>query len=364
MNLDKFIKNLLGMDSQQFSQAALLWFKRFGRHDLPWQKDTTPYRVWVSEIMLQQTQVVTVIPYFKRFMDRFPTLTTLALANIDEVLAHWSGLGYYARARNLHHTAQIIHKKYQGQFPTTVENLTLLPGIGQSTAGAILSFGMHRYAVILDGNIKRVLARYHALNIPINQSDGINLLWDLAKKYTPRKDCWNYNQAMMDIGAMICTRTKPKCALCPLKKNCFANQQARQTELPIKKPKINRPRKSIYLVLLQNTKGHILLEKRPPVGIWGGLWSFPECPIDENIESWCRTKFNIGDTIKLKRWNSFFHKFSHFELEIKPILLQIGVRASQIMEGEFQIWYKKDFPLPGGVAAPVSRLLEQLKHDK
>lgn len=348
------------MNSQEFSRAVLFWFKRFGRHNLPWQKDITPYRVWVSEIMLQQTQVKTVIPYFKRFIDRFPTLITLALANIDEVFFYWSGLGYYARARNLHRTAQIIHKKYQGQFPNAVENLTLLPGIGQSTAGAILSLGMHRYAVILDGNVKRILARYHALTTPINQSDGINLLWDLAKKYTPRRECWNYNQAMMDIGSMICTRTKPKCVLCPVKKNCFANQQDRQTEFPVKTSKINQLSKSIYLVLLQNTKGHILLEKRPPVGIWGGLWSFPECPIETNIKNWYRIKFNINDTIKLERWKSFVHKFSHFKLEIHPILLKLSMKSVQIIEDRFQIWYKEGSPLPGGVSAPVSRLLKQL----
>ena len=348
------------MNVKQFSQAVLRWFELYGRHNLPWQKNITHYRVWVSEIMLQQTQVMMVIPYFENFIKRFPTLKTLALANVDEVLFHWSGLGYYARARNLHRTAQIIHEKYRDQFPTTIENLVALPGIGQSTAGAILSLGMHQHSVILDGNVKRVLARYHALNTPINQSNGINLLWGLAKKYTPQNDCWNYNQAMMDIGAMICTRAKPKCPLCPLKKTCSANQQTRQTEFPVKKPKINRPHKSTYLILLQNTEGHILLEKRPPVGIWGGLWSFPEYSIEENIESWCRTKFDI-DNIKLERWNSFFHKFSHFELEIKPILLQACPRVSQIMEGGLQIWYKMDSPLPGGVAAPVAQLLKQLK---
>ena len=348
------------MDSEQFSQAVLRWFRHYGRHNLPWQKTATPYRVWVSEIMLQQTQVVTVIPYFERFMKRFPTLKTLALANIDEILAHWSGLGYYARARNLHRTAQIIHEKYLDQFPTTIEDLEALPGIGQSTAGAILSLGMHQYSVILDGNIKRVLARYHVLSTPINQSGGISLLWGLAKKYTPQNDFWNYNQAMMDIGAMICTCTKPKCPLCPLKKTCSANQQTRQIEFPVKKLKPNRLYKSTYLILLQNTEGHIFLEKRPPVGVWGGLWSFPECPIEENIESWCRTRFDIED-IKLERWNSFSHKFSHFNLEIKPILLQVRLKVPKIVEGEPQIWYKMDSPLPGGVSAPVARLLKRLK---
>lgn len=349
------------MNSEQFSQAVLRWFRRFGRHDLPWQKTATPYQVWVSEIMLQQTQVVTVIPYFERFIKQFPTIKTLALANIDEILAHWSGLGYYARAHNLHRTAQIIHKTCRGQFPTTIEDLTALPGIGQSTAGAIVSLGMHQYAVILDGNIKRVLARYHVLSTPVNQSDGINLLWDLAKKYTPQNDSWNYNQAMMDIGAMICTCRNPKCSLCPLKKTCSANKQTRQTAFPVKKLKINRPCKNTYLILLQNVEeGHIFLEKRPPVGVWGGLWSFPESPTEETIESWCRIRFDIDD-IKLERWNSFIHEFSHFKLEIKPILLKARLKVPKIVEGESQIWYNMNSPLPGGVSAPVARLLKRLK---
>ncbi|MFW0051566.1 MAG: A/G-specific adenine glycosylase [Coxiella endosymbiont of Dermacentor nuttalli] len=352
------------MDSQQFAWAVLRWFKRHGRHSLPWQRKITPYRVWISEIMLQQTQVTTVIPYFERFMQRFPTLELLALANIDEVLIYWSGLGYYARARNLHRTAQIIYERYQGQFPETIESLVTLPGIGQSTAGAILSFGMHQYAVILDGNVKRVLARYHTLKTPINQLAGINLLWDLAKKYTPRNNCWNYNQAMMDIGAIICTRMKPKCPICPLKNACSAYQQTCQTEFPIKKIKKNWSRRSTYLILLQNPKGHILLEKRPPIGIWGGLWSFPECPINVNVKHWCWIKFNIDDIIKLEHWNSFFHKFSHFELEIKPILLQAHAKALQLIEGKSQIWYKENSLIPGGIAAPVAWLLKQLKSNK
>ncbi|WP_260512005.1 A/G-specific adenine glycosylase [Coxiella burnetii] len=347
------------MDSKQFAQGVLRWFDRYGRHDLPWQKKLTPYRVWVSEIMLQQTQVSTVIPYFERFIKRFPTVGALALAPLDEILAHWSGLGYYARARNLHRAAQIIHVTYHGRFPSTVETLSSLPGIGRSTAGAVLSLGMHQYAVILDGNVKRVLARYNALDVPINQQVGINILWSLAEKYTPKNRCWDYNQAMMDIGAMICTRTKPKCSLCPLKSSCKAHRLSQQMNFPIKKAKTARAQKAAYLLLLRNSRGEILLEKRPPTGIWGGLWSFPQCPIEEDIDKWCQTKLGF-EAVICERWNSIFHQFSHFEFEIKPVLLQIETRQPRMMECPPQIWDKEHSALPGGIAAPVARLLKQL----
>ena len=347
------------MNSRQFASAILDWFEHHGRHDLPWQKNSTPYCVWVSEIMLQQTQVSTVIPYFQRFMKSFPTVKALALAKIDDVLAHWSGLGYYARAHNLHRTAQIIHKNYQDHFPKTVVALSILPGIGRSTAGAILSLGMNKHAIILDGNVKRVLTRFCTIDIPINQQTGINLLWHFAEKYTPKNRCWDYNQAMMDIGAMICTRTKPKCVLCPLKTGCSAYQQSRQMEFPVKKAKAKRPKKAVYILLLQNPGGDILLQKRPSVGIWGGLWSLPECPINENIETWCQIKLGIKATVQ-ERWGSLFHQFTHFQLEIKPVLLQVRIKQTQIIECKLGIWYKRNSALPGGIAAPVALLLNQL----
>lgn len=350
------------MDSKQFALAVLNWFERYGRHDLPWQKNATPYRVWVSEIMLQQTQASTVIPYFKYFMNSFPTIKALALAKNDDVLAHWSGLGYYARARNLHRTAQIIHKTYRGHFPQTVAALSVLPGIGRSTAGAILSLGTNKHATILDGNVKRVLARFCTIDVPINQQTGINLLWHFAEKYTPKSHCRDYNQAMMDIGAMICTRTKPKCILCPLKMGCSAYQQSRQMEFPNKKAKANRPKKTVYMLLLKDPEGDILLQKRPPTGIWGGLWSLPECPINENIEIWCQIRLGIKATVQ-EQWNSFFHQFTHFQLEIKPILLQVNTKQTQIIEYEPRMWYKENSALPGGIAAPVTRLLNQLRNE-
>ncbi|AJC50581.1 A/G-specific adenine glycosylase [Coxiella endosymbiont of Amblyomma americanum] len=354
---------LVDKSAQTFTQLVLHWFQYYGRHNLPWKKDTTPYRVWISEIMLQQTQVTTVIPYFERFIKRFPTLKTLALTNVDKILFYWSGLGYYSRARNLHRTAQILYSKYQGEFPTTIDNLVKLPGIGQSTAGAILSFSMHKYAILLDGNVKRVLARYHALNIPIDQADGIGALWNLAKTYTPKVRCWDYNQAIMDIGAMICIRT-PKCVICPLQLSCSAYKNSSQAKFPVKKLKRNRPCKSICLIIIQNSKGYILLEKRPLTGVWGGLWSFPECSGDiiKNIEHWCQLKFNFINIVKIERWDPFLHAFSHLNLLINPVLLQVYVRNScMITDNKFQIWYRKNSPLPGGVSAPIFRLLEKLK---
>ena len=347
------------MNPKQFASAILNWFDRYGRHDLPWQKETTPYRVWISEIMLQQTRVSTVIPYFQYFMKSFPIVKALALAKIDDVLAHWSGLGYYARAHNLHRTAQIIHTTYRDHFPKTVAALSVLPGIGRSTAGAILSLGMNKHAIILDGNAKRVLARFCTINVPINQKTGINLLWHFAEKYTPKNHFRDYNQAIMDIGAIICTRTKPKCVLCPLKTGCSAYQQSRQTEFPTKKAKANRPKKAVYMLLLKNPEGNIFLQRRPPVGVWGGLWSFPECQIKENIEAWCQIKLGIKATVQ-EQWGSLFHQFTHFQLEIKPVLLRVKTKQTQTMDCGTRIWYKANSALPGGVSAPVARLLNQL----
>ena len=346
------------MNAKQFAKVVLAWFEHYGRHNLPWQKNVTPYRVWISEVMLQQTRVSTVIPYFHQFIKQFPTIKNLALSSLDDILAHWSGLGYYARAYNLHNTAQIIHQNYYDQFPSRIETLVTLPGIGRSTAGAILSLGMHRYAVILDGNIKRILSRYKALNLPINQQMGINALWTLAGKYTPKNCCWDYNQAMMDIGSMICTRTKPKCLLCPVKQSCKAFRLSHQMVFPMKK-KIGYTRKAVYLLLVKNATGEVLLEKRPLSGIWSGLWSFPECSIEEDIETWCQKKFGFEVMIN-ERWNSIFYRFGHCKFEIRPILLQITVRQAPILEYTSKIWYKAYSKLPGGISAPIAHLLKQL----
>jgi A/G-specific adenine glycosylase len=352
------------MNAKQFSNAILHWFDQHGRHDLPWQKNPTSYRVWVSEIMLQQTQVTTVIPYFQKFMRSFPNIKTLALAKLDDVLAHWSGLGYYARARNLHRSAQIIYQKYRSCFPKTCNELAALPGIGLSTAGAILSLSMKIPATILDGNVKRLLARFYALDTPLNNASSLKDLWKLAQTVTPKQRCDAYNQAVMDLGAMICTRSKPKCEICPLQTSCQAFQLGTPTAYPIKISKTPLPTKSIYMLLLKNSANEILLEKRPPVGIWGGLWSLPECPIEEDVLTWVQSRLHMQAKL-IEQWSTLHHQFTHFNLIIKPILLSVNPIANKLMDPITQVWYKEGNKLPGGTSTPVMKLLNlRIKNDK
>jgi len=338
-----------------FADLVLTWFDKHGRKDLPWQHDITPYRVWVSEIMLQQTQVNTVIPYFHRFLSRFPDTKTLANAPQDEVLHHWTGLGYYARARNLQRAAQMIETQFDGKFPTDLENLQTLPGIGRSTAGAILSIAFKKPAAILDGNVKRVLCRYHA--IPESS-------WELAESLLPSKRPADYSQAMMDLGATVCTRTKPKCTICPLAVDCAAHAESRETDYPAKKISKKIPVRTTQVLLLCNEQGEILLEKRPPAGIWGGLWSLPECPVDTDIQQHCKQSYAC-DTSHQKTWPSFRHTFSHFHLDITPILLscQRRLASSQkgfaVMETAPLLWYHPTHETNIGLAAPIKQLLQK-----
>lgn len=342
-----------------FSKPLLSWYEKYGRHDLPWQQNPTPYRVWISEIMLQQTQVTTVIPYYQRFMHSFPNIKALALATEDDVLSHWSGLGYYARARNIHKTAQIIHVQYHGKFPCTVETLSELPGIGQSTAGAIISFSMQKKAVILDGNVKRVLTRYFAITEPVNKTETINALWTAASRLTPEKNAHHYNQAIMDLGATLCTRTKPRCTDCPFSKNCLAFQHNQSTFYPVKIAKKTRPIKKTRMLIIKNNHHEILLLKRPTTGIWGGLWSFPECNLLDDYYLFSH------DTISLKlqyidELEKITHQFTHFTLDIFPVLLSTTDCAAQKLDSSQLIWYKLNTPLPGGVSTPVSKILRAI----
>ena len=308
--------------------------------------------------MLQQTQVSTVIPYYQRFMKSFPTVKALAQATEDAVIAHWSGLGYYARVRNLHRVAHIIHSQYYGRFPKTVKALSELPGIGRSTAGAILSLAMNIPATVLDGNVKRVLARFYAIEGWPGKADVLKKLWAVAEQHTPTTRNNDYTQAMMDLGALICTRTQPKCLLCPVASACKAHALQRAEDFPGKKPQSDYPTKSTQMVLLANTAGEILLQQRPPAGIWGGLWSFPECSLDTDIATWCCQCFNC-DIKKRTDWPVIYHKFSHFQLEIKPVLLIIKMKFQQVMAADEQVWYNKAAALPGGIAAPVMKLLQK-----
>lgn len=347
------------MSPKQFQTAVLDWFDQHGRHHLPWQQNKTAYRVWVSEIMLQQTQVSTVIPYYQRFMERFPTVKELAIAEQDQVLHLWTGLGYYARARNLHKTAQIIVSNYDGEFPLDTDSIQELPGIGRSTAGAILSISQDIRAPILDGNVKRVLSRYAAIEGWPGQTAVANKLWELAEKFTPDQRVADYTQAMMDLGATLCTRTKPTCMLCPLAKSCKAHQQDATSLYPGKKPKKTLPQKQTWLLMLENKKGELLLELRPPSGIWGGLWSFPEFQSEEEMITYCDSQ-GYQPSQKSASHSSFVHTFSHFQLHIHPKVFNITENSSHVQEGKPSCWINPNKPAELGLAAPVKRLIQNL----
>jgi A/G-specific adenine glycosylase len=345
--------------SLSFSERLLTWWDTDGRKDLPWQRDPTPYRVWVSEIMLQQTQVTTVVSYYQRFMARFPDLASLAAAPVDTVLHHWSGLGYYARARNLHKAAQLICERYDGEFPLDIAAVMQLPGIGRSTAGAILALAARQMHPILDGNVKRVLTRYHAIEGWPGNKDIENALWQLAQRHTPARRTAHYTQAIMDLGATLCTRSQPRCGSCPVQNDCLAFSQNRQKEFPSPKPRGTLPVRSTQLLMVRNPAAAILLVKRPPSGIWGGLWSLPECPAEDDIVSWCRQQ--MGCVVREEaRWPSLRHSFSHFHLDIHPVLLRLEDNTSSVMEDAGALWYNLGAPQTLGLAAPVKRLLNQL----
>lgn len=334
--------------SKKFSKDLINWYHRHGRFALPWQHQKSAYRVWVSEIMLQQTQVATVIPYYQRFMRSFANVKQLAVASQDQVLSHWSGLGYYARARNLHKTAQLIHDQYRGRFPRTLEALQALPGIGRSTAGAILSFAYNMPTTICDGNVKRVLARVFAIDEPKQSSAATHLFWELATQLTPLQDTAFYNQAIMDVGATVCTRSKPACEQCPFKRYCQAHRDGNETTYPVSAKKKSNPTKSIHMLLLENTAGAILLEKRPQTGIWGGLWSVPECAVDANIEQLCTEQFglNVREHTTLK---ALSHKFSHYNLNIIPLKIKVHSLNDKLTNHMHYHWHHPGAKLPGGI---------------
>ncbi|MEJ2445577.1 MAG: A/G-specific adenine glycosylase [Exilibacterium sp.] len=346
------------MQPEDFSSAVLDWFDQYGRKHLPWQRNINAYRVWVSEIMLQQTQVNTVIPYFERFMKAFPTVRKLAQAPLDQVLHLWTGLGYYARARNLHKCAQVVVEQHRGRFPRRVEQLAELPGIGRSTAGAICSIAYGEAAAILDGNVKRVLARFHAVDGWPGKSDVLTRLWEYAEAYTPARRNGDYTQAMMDLGATLCTRTRPTCPLCPLQDSCRAHAQRNPEDYPGKKPKKDLPVKSVQLLMLRNPAGEILLHQRPPQGIWGGLWSLPELDTEKDPRDFCQSRGYVASDREI--WDTYRHTFSHYHLDITPVLIQLAVEPTQIMDAGRAVWYNIRQPEALGLAAPVKRLLEKL----
>ncbi len=314
----------------QFSAQVLDWYDKYGRKTLPWQIAKTPYKVWLSEVMLQQTQVTTVIPYFERFMARFPTVVDLANAPLDEVLHLWTGLGYYARARNLHKAAQQVATLHGGEFPRTFDEVAALPGVGRSTAGAILSLSLGQHYPILDGNVKRVLARCYAVSGWPGKKEVEKRLWDISEEVTPAEGVERFNQAMMDLGAMVCTRSKPKCELCPLSNGCVAYANHSWAEYPGKKPKQTLPERTGYFLLMQHGD-EVFLSQRPPVGLWGGLFCFPQFADEAELREWLAQRQIKADN--LTQLTAFRHTFSHFHLDIVPMWLTVHSSGACMDEG-------------------------------
>lgn len=339
-----------------FAARVLLWFDDHGRKDLPWQHNINAYRVWVSEIMLQQTQVQTVVPYYQRFVQTFPDLAALAAADIDIVLQHWSGLGYYARARNLHRAAQIIRDNHGGVFPGTFDDVIDLPGIGRSTAGAILAIATGERHAILDGNVKRVLARHAAIAGWPGKTEVVDRLWSLAEVNTPTKRVADYTQGIMDLGATLCTRSAPACGLCPVATDCLARQEDAIDQYPGRKPKKIKPLRQTTMVMAIND-GALFLERRPPAGIWGGLWSLPEV---ENVDEWCQRTFDQQPG-RTEQREVLRHSFSHFDLDIQPVVVRVAAGSRKVADSPDAVWYQLDDVPPGGIATPVQQLINSLK---
>lgn len=345
------------MSPEQFQQHLISWSERYGRKCLPWQQEVTPYRVWVSEVMLQQTQVATVMPYFHRFMTQFPDVQSLAHATLDSVLHCWSGLGYYARARNLHRTARLIAD--YGCFPDTVERLCELPGIGRSTAGAIVSIAFQRPAAILDGNVKRVLARYYGVEGWPGDSRISGELWRLSERLSPTHRTAEYTQAIMDLGATLCTRQQPVCPQCPLQMSCDANLNQSTDKIPASRPSKTLVVRACFMLLLSNRSGRYYLEKRPATGIWGGLWGLPEFNGTEDLIDWCEAR-NVS-RVSLQWRKPLRHTFTHFHLDYTPVIAHGQNPIEAIMEDSQVIWYHPNAKNQTcGMPAPVKRLLEKL----
>jgi len=349
-----------------FAPRLIAWQREHGRHDLPWQNTRDAYRIWLSEIMLQQTQVSTVIPYYARFLERFPAVEALAAAPLDDVMALWAGLGYYTRARNLHRCAQVVAQEHGGRFPETVDGLAELPGIGRSTAAAIASFAFGARATILDGNVKRVLARVFGVEGFPGEKRVENAMWTLAESIVPGADASDadvsaYTQGLMDLGATLCVRGKPDCARCPFAADCVANTTGRQRELPAARPKKTVPtRRTWMLVLLDGDT--VMLEKRPPTGIWGGLWSLPEAGDEASLAD---RALSFGAVSRASALAPFSHTFTHFKLDIEPRVVELAgdaKSASTLELGDGQTaWVALHEIDAFGVPAPVRKLLDGLR---
>ena len=346
-------------DADGFAQSVLGWYHEYGRKSLPWQRNKTAYRVWLSEIMLQQTQVATVIPYYQQFLKSFPSIQSLADASIDAVLQHWQGLGYYARARNLHRAAQIMRDEHAAQFPQDMEQVMALPGIGRSTAGAILTFACNQSWPILDGNVKRTLARCFQVGGWYGQSKTMSELWQIAGQLTPAEKTAEYNQAMMDLGAMVCLKTRPSCEVCPLSGFCTSYKHNTQARFPEKKPPKSKPQKQT-LMLLHRYQNRVLLYRRPPVGIWGGLWSLPEVAGNEAIADWQTNYLAATQEPNEIKKNILKHQFTHFSLDISLAVIEMQRLPQQVADEENMVFVKLDQLPDYGLPTPVKRILDNL----
>jgi A/G-specific adenine glycosylase len=337
------------------ARALIHWHGSHGRHDLPWQTERTPYRIWVSEIMLQQTQVATVLGYYQRFMQRFPDVASLAAAPLDEILHLWSGLGYYSRARNLHRAAQCIVSEHAGVLPDARDGLAELPGIGRSTAAAILALAWGRREAILDGNVRRVLSRYFAIDGAPGERNAQLELWRRAEECTPLSDVAVYTQAIMDFGATLCTRRRPGCLQCPLSGECAARLTGRVHELPAPRRPSTRPTRGTVMLLVQRADGGVLLQRRPAHGVWGGMWTPPEFTSRAAAEEFCGARLHRAQ-LEPEALPELRHVFTHFELRITPLRARCeGLDA--VMEGPETLWYNAREPAHIGLPAPIAALL-------
>ena len=338
-----------------FSSRIIAWQKTSGRHGLPWQVQD-PYAIWLSEIMLQQTQVDTVLPYYRRFLARFPDVASLAAAAEDEVLALWSGLGYYARARNLHKAAQKIVNEHGAVFPRQFELILALPGVGRSTAAAISAFAFAERRAILDGNVKRVLCRMFGVEGWPGDKTVENRLWDLAEVLLPEAELATYSQGLMDLGATLCRRSRPECACCPCMDSCVANREGRQASLPVARPRKALPEKSVRMLILLHG-GSVLLQKRPVPGIWGGLWSLPEAPVYMEVDSAVRQLGYVPQEVATLE--VLMHSFSHFRLRIQPSVMHIP-KLPIMAETPGNVWLPLVDILDAALPTPVRFLLRQV----
>ena len=343
--------------STSIAAKLIAWQKQHGRHDLPWQGTRDPYAIWLSEIMLQQTQVATVIPYYNRFIARFPDFASLAAAPVDEVMKLWSGLGYYSRARNLHKAAQAVVGAHGGRFPRRFEDVAALPGVGRSTAAAICVFARGARHAILDGNVKRVLARLRGVKGFPGDKKVADRLWSEAEKLLPRRGIEAYTQGLMDLGATVCVRTKPRCAACPLRAGCVAFGRGWVGELPAARPRKKRPHRSTVMLVLTRA-GEVLLEKRPPSGIWGGMWCLPEAARKSDLEAYCLKRFG-AHVLEVERLPKLAHGFTHFSLDIHPLRLRVSALVPQAAEPGIA-WLSLEDARGAAIPTPVRKILATL----